>query len=187
MVENTDTRKEKNQIKTTDKNENTETSKKTENISRNENTIDTNEFEKLDKNYEKKEGLLTHIFSKKNNKNNEKTQKSQDVAETKTQKLEKQLNDFSFKLDKIDGRLEAEVGSREAINERLSTFAEEIGELRSMILDRERSFNEIQTGFERIEDATRSIHPEKITADFEKLERLITNNTIKVEKTTRWY
>ncbi|MCK4967499.1 MAG: hypothetical protein KAS12_00465 [Candidatus Aenigmarchaeota archaeon] len=180
-IEKTDTNNDNSDNNDTNKNKND--TEKTKNLSRDENKIDSNEFEKINEKYKKKEGLLSHLFSKKNNEPEKTSKKSQEVIETETQKLKKQLDDFSFKLDKIDGRLEAEVGSREAINERLSTFAEEIGELRSMILDRERSFNEIQTGFEQMEINTKELHPKKIKADFEKMEKLITDNTIKVEKT----
>lgn len=152
--------------------------------------ITQSDFKNIEEKYAKKPGILSKIFKKGESAPEESPQ--EDALETKKSgskdmisalsDLGKRLDDFTFRLDKQDGKFEAESGFREAMNERMSSFAEELGELRSMILDREKSFNDIQVGFERINDTTREIQPEKIRAEFEKSEKALIDNTIKVEK-----
>ncbi|MCK4550846.1 MAG: hypothetical protein KAT91_02745, partial [Candidatus Aenigmarchaeota archaeon] len=158
-------------------------------ISHEENKISAEDFEKIDTAYAEKKGPLSKLFKKSESSEDNKTgiPATGKLSDPKTKEsdvsvLSKRMDDCSFNIDKLNGRLEAETGFREAMNERLTSFAEEIGELRSMILDREKSFNDIQVGFERIDDATRNIQPAKIHAEFEKKEKMIIDNTIKVEK-----
>ncbi len=172
---------------TAEKDKKEETPVKDENIkdasSRDSNKISSEDFENIDSKFTKKESIVDKILHKNKKDENEDVQKKKEDTVSQKNDTDKRIDDLLFRVDKQEGKLEAESGFREALNERISTLTEEIGELRSMILDRERAFNEIQTGFETIQDATREIQPKKIDSKFDKMEKMIIDNTVKSEKT----
>jgi chromosome segregation ATPase len=68
------------------------------------------------------------------------------------------------------------------MDERTRQLSEEIGELRSMIMERERSFDKIKTDFDRVKDTVSGLEPTKLTKNLEKKETEIMQNEAKIEK-----
>lgn len=95
---------------------------------------------------------------------------------------EVRLSDLVLKLEKLDGRLEMLERSRSDANERITGLAGEIGELRTMILERERSIDKIATEFEKVRDTVEGLEPEEVKKTFEKSEEKVLKNMAKLER-----
>lgn len=109
----------------------------------------------------------------------------EEVPEVKERREEPEeevkLPELILRLEKVDGKLEVLDRSKADMEERLTHLAEEIGELRSMILERERSFDELKSEFEKVKDTVGELEPEKVRRIFEKTEREILENRAKLE------
>lgn len=161
---------------------------------REEDVITPEEFSKLEKQEESKMGLVEKVLHRhKKAKEEEAAKPPDEKAEAKLKtapktkadalaELGKKVDELTLNLEKLSGRLEAEKASREGINERLSTMQEEIGELRSMILDREKTFNEIEAGFQQMRDKVEDVDPARIRKEFDKKEKMIVDNSASIEK-----
>ena len=104
------------------------------------------------------------------------------TIEVEEKKPEMSLPDLILRLEKIDGKIEVLTKFRDEMSERVTQLAEEIGELRSMLLERERSFDQVKTEFEKIKDSVNEIEPMKIIKELEKKEGEIMGNRAKIEK-----
>ena len=89
-------------------------------------------------------------------------------------------------IERIRGRLEAITDLKNQLIETTRTFSEEIGELRTMILDREKSFSKIEIGFEKINEIVKEIEPQTIRKNFEKKEQKILELEARIEKLERF-
>jgi chromosome segregation ATPase len=101
---------------------------------------------------------------------------------TKEEFTESEIPELLLRLEKIDGKLEVFDNSRNEVNERVTQLAEEIGELRSMIMERERSFTKIETEFETVKESVSGLEPMRIKSAFEKRKMEILENKAKIEE-----
>ncbi|RLI99204.1 MAG: hypothetical protein DRP06_03990 [Candidatus Aenigmatarchaeota archaeon] len=85
-------------------------------------------------------------------------------------------------IEKLQGKLEVVTELKNQLSETTRTFSEEIGELRTMILDREKGFSKMEFGFEKINEIVKDIEPQAITRNLEKKEQRILGVEIKIEK-----
>jgi len=70
---------------------------------------------------------------------------------------------LASEITKIQASVEAFGEVRKSFSERFSRISEQIGELRSMILDRDKSIQEIELKAVKAYDLVDSVHPEKIS------------------------
>ena len=75
-----------------------------------------------------------------------------------------------IKIEKLEGKLETEAEQRSGLSDRILNLSEEMGELRSMILSREKIFNDMDVTFEKMKDMVHEVKPEKIKFNLEKKE-----------------
>ncbi len=85
-------------------------------------------------------------------------------SETKSSDLVK----ISTELDRIKASIEALQEVRKSFTERFTRISEQIGELRSMILDRDRTIQEIELKAVKASDLVNSIKPEKLLTEVQK-------------------
>lgn len=104
------------------------------------------------------------------------------VKNFKEEREELSLPNLLLRLEKIDGKLEILEKSRDELTERMTQLAEEIGELRSMFLERERSFDKMRSQFEKVYEIVTEIEPLKIRKEFERKEAEILKLNAKLEK-----
>jgi len=102
--------------------------------------------------------------------------------EGKEEEKPKTINDILMTIEKIDGKLEMFDQFRRSSDARVGDLAERIGELRQMLLDKERDFNEVQSGFEKMKDAIGDIKPSEITMKLEKSAMELEKRDVKIEK-----
>ncbi len=91
------------------------------------------------------------------------------------------LHDLILRIEKMDGKLDIIDRFRDDVNERITQLAEEIGELRTMIMERERSSDKISTEFEKVKDTVSGLEPVKIKTELDKKEKEILENKVKME------
>ncbi len=180
--------------------EDQESTKKNQDIKSEDNTLTKEDIEKIEREEAKlKNGLVDRIFKKKEKPLSDETNKDENKDysidsdqfsqkdEIKTLKKElsattSHLDSISISVEKLEGKLESERAVATGIEERMSRLTEEIGELRSMILDRERGFNEIETGFKKIEAMAEEMQPEMIKKNLDRKERDIIQISVQMEK-----
>lgn len=98
-----------------------------------------------------------------------------------TSEEEMKMSDLVLRLEKIDGKLEILDRSRNDVNDRLTQTAEEIGELRTMMMERERTFDKVKSQFDLVKESVNDIRPERLSKKFEKTEQNILENKAKIE------
>ena len=92
------------------------------------------------------------------------------------------LPDIILRLEKVDGKIDIMDRSRNDFTERTTQLAEEIGELRSMVMERERALDKITAEFEMVKDAVSDIRPQKIKKELDKRELETMEDRARIEK-----
>jgi len=134
-----------------------------------ENVITPSEFEELEKKEEKKVRL--------------KKTPAKVEAVPKPPRREKatDVEMLVLKTEKLEGKIEAMADYRKAVDERLSGLNQEIGELRSSVMERDRVTREVQKGFSSIKEMAEGMEPEKITRQLAEKDESIEKNQATIE------
>jgi chromosome segregation ATPase len=106
------------------------------------------------------------------------------MEETPTEEVseeETKMSDLVLRLEKIDGKLEILDRTRNDVNDRMTQLAEEIGELRTMMMERERTFDKVKSQFDIVKESVTDIRPERLAKKFEKTEKDILESKAKIE------
>lgn len=127
------------------------------------------DFEEL----EKKEGKKITL---------KKTDKPKDSPVPKSSGKGTEVDMLVLKTEKIEGKIEAASEDRKVLDERLSGLNQEIGELRSSIMEKDKLIREFQAGFTKIKDTAESMDPERIARQFAKNEQAVEKLEAEVEK-----
>lgn len=110
-------------------------------------------------------------------------EKSEEVKEVKSEeKVDDNFSKLLMRIEKLEGKLEMEKESRKTLEERISTINESLGDLRRLVLDREKDFSKIEKEFEVIKEAVKYFEPKRIEKNFEKLKVEIEKLQAKIEK-----
>ena len=80
------------------------------------------------------------------------------------------LEKLKVDVDKIKSSVEALQDVRKSFSERFNRTSEQIGELRAMISDKDKSIQEIELKATKAQDLVDSVHPEKIKTDVQKVD-----------------
>jgi hypothetical protein len=80
---------------------------------------------------------------------------------------------LNTEVERIKASIEAFAEVRKSFGERFNRISEQIGELRSMILERDKSIQEIELKAIKAADLVESVQPEKIMTDVQKAETKI--------------
>lgn len=75
---------------------------------------------------------------------------------------------LSTEIDKLKGAVEGFTQVRTSMTERLSNLSEQIGELRAMILDRDRTIQELELKAVKAADLVETVQPEKLMIEIQK-------------------
>ncbi|MCK4429654.1 MAG: hypothetical protein KAU95_04710 [Candidatus Aenigmarchaeota archaeon] len=98
------------------------------------------------------------------------------------QKPEVDSTKLQLEVEKLDGKIEMQSSMTEEVNSRISDMSERIGEIRSMVLEREKSFDRIDSNYEKIKDEFSVVDPNKIRKRFDKIKSDVEMNSISAEK-----
>ncbi len=83
------------------------------------------------------------------------------------------LGQISVQVEKLNASVEAFAEVRKSFGERFNRTSEQIGELRAMILDRDKSIQNIELKAIKAADLVETVQPEKIMTDVQKQEAKI--------------
>jgi hypothetical protein len=132
-----------------------------------------NLFKKKDKNKENNEEAAEDINSKEQEKSEE-----DETNQEQKQSPENRTDDkgvsapglvkLSTDIDKLKAGQEAFQEVRKSFTERFSQVSERIGELRSMILDRDKNIQKIELKATKAADLVESVKPEKLMTSIQK-------------------
>ena len=156
-------------------------------LDRENDVITQEDFDKLEQ-QENKKSLLKKLFSK-DEKKEETKQEEEKPAILSTESLSFEFHQISKKLDDLmvtvemqGGKLDMEKELRSALNERIVDLSSQLGELRSMLISKERFFDKIEDEFSRFQDMMKLVDPQKTQEEFDKKELELTKIDAKVEK-----
>ncbi|MFH1649725.1 MAG: hypothetical protein ABIA93_04205 [Candidatus Woesearchaeota archaeon] len=98
-------------------------------------------------------------------------------AELEAQSADSQKKDagmgegkLAIEITKINAQLEGQVEVRKATSERFSRIGEQIGELRGMIVDTQKTIGKIEVAATKAQDLVESVQPEKLMIDVRKMD-----------------
>jgi chromosome segregation ATPase len=104
------------------------------------------------------------------------------VEVEKKPKEEVKIPDIALKVERIGARIDAMEDYRKTLDEKISRFSEEIGELRSTFLALDKRFTSLEVSAEKAVKAVEEIKPEEIKKDFEKRDRKLLELTAQIER-----
>ncbi|PIN90992.1 hypothetical protein COU60_00025 [Candidatus Pacearchaeota archaeon CG10_big_fil_rev_8_21_14_0_10_34_76] len=101
---------------------------------------------------------------------------SDEVEENEPKKIEKTkssgdigLTKLSTDMDRVKASIESFGEVRKSLTERISHISEQIGELRAMILDRDRTIQKIELKSIKAADMVETVQPEKMMVEVQKV------------------
>jgi methyl-accepting chemotaxis protein len=95
---------------------------------------------------------------------------------------EASLPELLLRIEKIEGKLVVLGDFKRGMDERLSTFSESIGELRSALLEKEKVLSKMEKDVQTVLDTVSGIEPEKIRKLFSKRDAEIEEIRAEIEK-----
>lgn len=108
----------------------------------------------------------------KNNENQSPEEKSSEESAKKTEKPNlSSSNDIvkiSTEIDKVKASVDSFGEVRKGLTERITGLSQQIGELRAMIMDRDRTIQEIELKSIKAADLVESVHPDKLMIELQK-------------------
>lgn len=95
---------------------------------------------------------------------------------------EMSLPNLLLRIEKIDGKLEMLEDFKKGIDERISQLSENVGELRSTILEKEKFLSKVEKDMEMVLETVSGLQPEKIKKQFLKRDSEIEEIKASIEK-----
>lgn len=158
-------------------------------IDRSSDVLTTSDFSDLEK-QENKKSLLKRIFKKSGGEDASSQEKppeaipqlSKETLSFEFQQLSKKLDSLMVTVEMQGGKLDMEKELRSALNERIIDLSSQLGELRSMLISKERFFDKIEAEFVSFKEIVDIINPTKTQEEFDKKEFEMTKIDAKAEK-----
>ena len=100
--------------------------------------------------------------------NDENTEQSENGSEKPHLSGSKDIIKLTTDLDRIKAAVESFSEVRKSLTERISGISEQIGELRAMILDRDRTMQELELKAVKASDLVESVQPEKLMIEIQR-------------------
>ncbi|MEM0473148.1 MAG: hypothetical protein QXF88_00300 [Candidatus Aenigmatarchaeota archaeon] len=107
--------------------------------------------------------------------------KSEVISEL-NKKIETEINKINVEMEKIKAFLDAQKDLRVATDEKLQRLTEGIGELRSMIFQKESEIDKMNVKVQKIEEVFNDVKPEQYTRELQKRDKELANQNLRLEK-----
>ncbi len=107
-------------------------------------------------------------FKKKNIEEKKEPEEIKEVKKEKTFSEGRSLLALQTELDRVKASVDAFTEVRKGFTERFSRMSEQIGELRAMILDRDKSMQEVELKAIKAYDLVEAVQPDKIMTQVQK-------------------
>jgi myosin heavy subunit len=92
------------------------------------------------------------------------------------------LPELLLRIEKIEGKLEVLGDFKRGIDERVGTFSESIGELRSALLEKEKILSKMEKDVQTVLESVSELEPEKVRKLFSKRDAEIEEMRAEIEK-----
>jgi len=112
----------------------------------------------------------------------EERQLAEEVRGAAEEEKKPTVEDILLKTEKIEGKLASFEESKGRIDDRIMRVSEQVGELRSMLLEREKSFGLLEADFEMIKDVFEDVKPSEFAKELDKKEKSILESRVHIEK-----
>jgi len=99
--------------------------------------------------------------------------------------LEIMQSKINTEIEKVKAFVDAIKETNASMDERIQKLTESVGELRSMVFQREGASRDLEMKIEKIEDVLSDIKPEKYAKELEKRDRISAEQEMKIEKIER--
>jgi len=106
----------------------------------------------------------------------------EEKVEVKPKEGKEEIPEIILKVERLDAKIATLDDYRKVTDEKISRISEEIGELRSTFLALDKRFSPLEVNAERALKAVSEVMPEKIRADFQKIEREILGIRAEIER-----
>lgn len=143
-------------------------------MAKEENIITPEEFGDIEKSEEeiKEKSRRFKLFGRRSK---EKKPEAKDKSATES------LTDLTLKVERLLGRVEILENNRTEVNEQVGNIDEKIGELRSSLIERDKTYSKLARDFDKISEIAKELEPEKILRNLEKKQVQIEKNDAKLE------
>ncbi len=92
------------------------------------------------------------------------------------------IQNILMSIEKIEGKLEGTTESKNQLMQKTMDLSERIGEVRSMVLERERKINDIDLTVTRVSDIVENVDPKKFLRNIEKINSKLSEFDVVMEK-----
>ena len=89
---------------------------------------------------------------------------------------------IEIKVEKLEAKFELFGSLRIALDEKISNLAEQIGELRSMLIEREKFYKEIELSARKMEGILEMVRKEEIIKELKIREKDVIENKARIER-----
>ncbi|MCX8179665.1 MAG: hypothetical protein N3E38_02975 [Candidatus Aenigmarchaeota archaeon] len=97
-------------------------------------------------------------------------------------RIDTELNKLNIELEKIKAFLDAQKDLRVATDEKIQRLTESIGELRSMLFQKESQIDKMNVKVQRMEEVFNDVKPEQYTRELQKRDKELANQNLRLEK-----
>lgn len=119
---------------------------------------------------EKEESQKEQEESESSEDEDDKKSKKRSDKPEKSASSDANLISIGTEIDRLKASIESFGEVRQSMNERMSNMGEQIGELRAMILDRDRTIQEIELKAVKAADLVESVQPDKLMIELQKMD-----------------
>jgi chromosome segregation ATPase len=108
--------------------------------------------------------------------------KRMEELEAEREEAAPEMGELLLKIEKIHGRLEALDEAKARMDERIMRISEQVGELRTMGIEREKTIGMLEADFELIKGVFEEVKPSEFSKELQRKEKSITEVRVKIEK-----
>ncbi|RLJ03306.1 MAG: hypothetical protein DRP11_01080 [Candidatus Aenigmatarchaeota archaeon] len=96
--------------------------------------------------------------------------------------IQKKIDSLQIEVEKLKTFQESIQNLRSEFNERLQRLSEDVGEVRSLVYQRETEFKEVEMEVEKISEIVENLDPNRLLSEFRKIERDMELNEAEIER-----
>jgi hypothetical protein len=111
---------------------------------------------------------MFNFFKKKDGEENQENSDSDEDKPKAVESTPADVTKIASELDRVKASVEGFADVRKGLTERISNLGEQVGELRAMIMDRDRSIQEVELKAIKAADLVESVQPDKLMMEVQK-------------------
>lgn len=105
-----------------------------------------------------------------------------EISSELNKKIETEINKMNVEIEKLKAFLDAQKDLRVATDEKIQRLTEGIGELRSMLFQKESEIDKMNVKVQKIEEVFNDVKPDQYTRELQKRDKELANQNLRIEK-----